>query len=89
MTSFVYHPMFPLGKDDTIFRKLISNTVDREMIFEPFFSRRRGGTGLGLTIVRRVVDDHGGEVSVGDGAGGGGTVRIKLPCAEKRDRAAD
>jgi PAS domain S-box-containing protein len=64
-------------------------TADTEMIFEPFFSKRRGGTGLGLTIVRRVVDDHGGEVSVSDRPGGGGMVRIKLPCAQEAKRSAD
>ena len=50
-------------------------------VFEPFFSRRRGGTGLGLSLVQQIVTEHGGEVSVGNGERGGGVVTIRLPVA--------
>jgi signal transduction histidine kinase len=36
----------------------------RERIFEPFFSSKRGGTGLGLTIARRLIESHSGRVAV-------------------------
>src|SRR5207244_13406972 len=36
----------------------------RERIFEPFFSSKRGGTGLGLTIARRLIEIHSGSVAV-------------------------
>lgn len=50
-------------------------------VFEPFFSRRKGGTGLGMSLVQQIVTEHGGEVSAGNGAAGGGEVTIRLPLA--------
>ncbi len=48
-------------------------------MFNPFFTTRRTGTGLGLAIVHRIVDAHGGHVSVANRAGGGSTVELCLP----------
>lgn len=48
-------------------------------VFEPFFSRRKGGTGLGMSLVQQIVTEHGGEISVGNEADGGGEVTIRLP----------
>ncbi len=50
-------------------------------IFTPFFTRREGGTGLGLAFVERVVVAHQGRVSVHDTPGGGATFRVELPAA--------
>jgi signal transduction histidine kinase len=33
-------------------------------IFQPYFTTKRGGTGLGLVLVRKIIDDHDGDVSV-------------------------
>jgi signal transduction histidine kinase len=52
---------------------------DLSRIFEPFFTRRRGGTGLGLSVVQRVVDEHGGTVTAGNGSPNGAVVTIKVP----------
>ncbi len=48
-------------------------------IFEPFFSKREGGTGLGLTVVKTIVEAHTGEVSIESQVGEGTTVEIRLP----------
>ncbi len=53
--------------------------ADTTRIFEPFFTRRRGGTGLGLPIVLRITDEHGGTVHVTNGEGGGGLVQMRFP----------
>ena len=53
----------------------------RERIFDPFFSRREGGIGLGLTIVQQIVQVHGGEISVGESAWGGAAFNIRFPSA--------
>lgn len=50
-------------------------------IFEPFFTTRATGTGLGLPIVRRIVEGHAGEVEVHSAEGRGTTFTVRLPCA--------
>lgn len=59
---------------------------ERERIFEPFYSTKDGGTGLGLALVRRFVEEVGGDIRIQDSDGGGATFRISLPIA--RDRKA-
>lgn len=51
-------------------------------VFEPFFTRRDGGLGLGLAVVRQIVDAHGGRIHAGRSALGGALFRIELPVAE-------
>jgi len=52
-----------------------------ERLFEPFLSRRPGGTGLGLALVRRTVEAHGGTVKVTSKPGRGTRVELCLPKA--------
>jgi PAS domain S-box-containing protein len=56
-------------------------------VFEPFYSQRPGGVGLGLPIVQRIIQEHHGSVSVGNGPEGGAEVRVYLP-AEGEPSAA-
>jgi two-component system NtrC family sensor kinase len=48
-------------------------------IFEPFFSTREEGTGLGLTVSHSVVEHHGGEITVQSTMGEGTTFTVLLP----------
>ena len=50
-----------------------------ERIFEPYVTTKPRGSGLGLPIVRRTIDEHGGEIEVSNPTGGGAEVRIWLP----------
>ncbi|MDR1360002.1 MAG: HAMP domain-containing protein [Deltaproteobacteria bacterium] len=50
-------------------------------LFEPYFSRKKGGTGLGLVIVRSIVTDHGGYIRVLPREGGGTVLEMELPLA--------
>ena len=56
---------------------------DLTKVFAPFFSRRRGGIGLGLSIVQRIVEEHGGQVGVSNHAEGGAVVSIKIPLRQQ------
>ena len=51
----------------------------RARVFEPYFSTRAAGTGLGLAIARKVVEDHGGSISIESEPGKGTEVTIQLP----------
>jgi signal transduction histidine kinase len=53
-------------------------------LFEPYFTTKERGTGLGLMIVQRIVREHGGTIEVESDKGRGTIFRVKLPIHEKR-----
>lgn len=56
---------------------------DRERVFEEFYRGDAGGTGLGLSIVRAVISAQGGEVRCTETPGGGATIELRLPAADR------
>jgi signal transduction histidine kinase len=53
----------------------------RQRLFQPFFTTKERGTGLGLALARQAAQVHGGELAVADRAGGGTAARLALPAA--------
>jgi two-component system, NtrC family, sensor histidine kinase HydH len=52
---------------------------DRERIFEPFYTTRTNGTGLGLAVARRATELHGGSISAANHPDGGAVFRLMIP----------
>ncbi len=85
--------MSPPGAPVTVKTRRVDNAVeiavidrgpgipesDREHIFNPFFTRRPNGTGLGLAMVAKIVSEHRGSISVESEVGRGSVFRILLP----------
>ena len=88
----------PEGGELTISARAVENGVElvfedngpgipedrRENIFEPFFSTKEGGTGLGLTVSYNIVTAHGGTLDLIDGPGSGACFRLFLPMGDKQ-----
>jgi signal transduction histidine kinase len=60
--------------------------ADMSKIFEPYFTTKAGGSGLGLLIVRRIVREHGGEIDLVSHDGEGLELNIRLPLRDQRVR---
>ena len=52
---------------------------DWERVFDPYYTTKSEGTGLGLPIVKKVVLEHGGEIMLDDSPHGGARFRIEIP----------
>jgi two-component system, NtrC family, sensor histidine kinase PilS len=55
------------------------SSANVKRVFEPFFTTKKGGTGLGLATVYRIVETHGGRITVASEEGVGTTVTLHLP----------
>ena len=51
---------------------------EKGKVFEPFFTKKERGTGLGLAVVKKIIDNHGGEIRITDCEGGGTVFSIWL-----------
>ena len=61
------------------------NDEVRARIFEPYFTTKKGGLGLGLSISNTIMENHGGKLNIGTSSTGGVTVRLQLPIATERE----
>lgn len=66
----------------------------RHRLTEPYVTTRAKGTGLGLAIVRKIMEDHGGDISLTDaensqGEGGGAVVTLTFPFSQKTIKGAE
>lgn len=55
-----------------------------DKVFEPYFTTKRSGTGLGLATVKKIVEEHEGKISIESGTEQGTTVTLRLPALSPR-----
>ena len=60
-----------------------------ESVFDPFFTTKATGTGFGLAIVHRIVEDNGGRISVASTPGAGATFKLSFPRANAHPEEID
>jgi len=58
----------------------------RDKIFDPFFTTETGGSGIGLAISQRIVNDHNGSIRVDSNEWGGAKFTIELPIEKRKNR---
>lgn len=63
-------------------------TVEQQKIFEPFFTTKSRGVGLGLALSRRILEAHGGSISITETSDAGTTFEIRLPLQDEKSHGA-
>jgi signal transduction histidine kinase len=56
-----------------------------EQLFSPYFTTKIGGVGLGLSVSRRIIAQHGGRIEVDSKLGAGSTFTVTLPLSESAE----
>ena len=83
--------IYLIAREDMVEIDVIDNgkgfpAMNRQRLLEPYMTTRSDGTGLGLPIVAKIIEDHGGRLELLDSpAGRGACVRIILPLVEGKD----
>lgn len=60
-----------------------------DKIFDPFFTQRKGGIGLGLAVVKKIIEAHQGKIEVGRSELGGALFTIQLPIKKNKDEQTE
>jgi signal transduction histidine kinase len=79
---------YPPEENGSVLVAIIDNGVgiaeeDLKRLGDPFFTKRRGGVGLGFSLARRVVVEHGGSLQVTSTPGRGTTVTVSFPLSSR------
>jgi signal transduction histidine kinase len=60
-----------------------------DKIFDPFFTQRKGGIGLGLAVVKKIIEAHQGKIEAGRSELGGALFKIRLPIKKNKDEQTE
>ena len=79
------------GDDENVYVQFVDSGIgitkeDVPKVFEPYYTTKKGGHGIGMMIVYRIMRDHGGDVGIDSKPGAGTIVTLRLPRKDRRMR---